>query len=373
MQDKNDNNPRVRFKDKNPDNKVFFNTLRARVDAYFKQNNISRYGNERMVWKTIILMCAYVVPFVLLLVLPPVTWMGFCLWSLMGLSLAGIGMSVMHDANHGAYSPNATQNYWLGHTLNLLGASVFNWKLQHNILHHTYTNVVHKDDDIDDKLIMRFSPHTEVKWYHQFQYIYAFVFYGILTLYWALLKDFVQFSQYTHEGVNAASRKENRIIFTKILLIKVFYFAVFLVLPITLLHLPAGYIIGGFLWMHFIAGIVLTVIFQLAHTVEQTSHPLPNEEGFIENTWAIHQLNTTVNFSRQNKWLSWYVGGLNFQVEHHLFPMICHVHYPAISVIVKETAEEFGIPYLENKTFGMALKSHIGALKLFGKIEPVMA
>jgi linoleoyl-CoA desaturase len=109
-------------------------------------------------------------------------------------------------------------------------------------------------------------------------------------------------------------------------------------------------------------------VFQLAHTVEETSHPLPNENGIIENDWAIHQLNTTVNFSRNNKLLSWYVGGLNFQVEHHLFPRICHVHYPEIAPIVKQTAEEFGIPYLEQQYFSKALKSHFAALERFGRL-----
>lgn len=120
--------------------------------------------------------------------------------------------------------------------------------------------------------------------------------------------------------------------------------------------------------MHFVAGIVLTVTFQLAHTVEGTSHPLPNEEGVIENNWAIHQMNTTVNFARHNKFISWYVGGLNFQVEHHLFPKISHMHYSEISEIVKSTAEEFGVPYLENKTLWQAIRSHIETLKRFGKL-----
>jgi len=93
--------------------------------------------------------------------------------------------------------------------------------------------------------------------------------------------------------------------------------------------------VWGYLLMQFISGVVLTVVFQLAHTVEGTTHPLPNKDYTIENNWAIHQLNTTVNFSRKNKLLSWYVGGLNFQVEHHLFPTICHVHYPEVSEIVK--------------------------------------
>jgi linoleoyl-CoA desaturase len=119
--------------------------------------------------------------------------------------------------------------------------------------------------------------------------------------------------------------------------------------------------------MHFIAGTILTVVFQLAHTLEQTSHPIP-VNGVIENDWAIHQLNTTVNFSRKNKVLSWYVGGLNFQVEHHLFPKISHVHYPAISEIVKETAQEFNIPYLENPSFFSAIKSHFSFMHRIGNV-----
>jgi linoleoyl-CoA desaturase len=274
----------------------------------------------------------------------------------------------MHDANHGAYSSSHKVNYWLGHTLNLLGGSVFNWKLQHNLLHHTYTNIVHQDDDIDDKLVLRFSPHTEVKWYHKFQFIYAFFFYGILTLYWALLKDFIQFNLYTKEGVNKNTPEQNRSVYMKIVLSKIVYFLIFLVIPIAVFKVPALLWILGFLFMHFVSGIILTVIFQLAHTVEGTTHPLPNHDNVIENNWAIHQLNTTVNFSRKNKFLSWYLGGLNYQVEHHLFPTICHVHYPAVSEIVKSTCEEFNVPYLENESFGKALKSHINALKKFGNM-----
>jgi linoleoyl-CoA desaturase len=289
----------------------------------------------------------------------------------MGLSKAGIGMSVMHDANHGAYSSSTKVNYWLGHTLNLVGASVFNWKLQHNVLHHTYTNIVDLDDDVEDKAMMRFSPHTRVKWYQKLQFIYAFLFYGILTLYWALLKDFTQFFAYIKNGTNRNTRKQNRVAFVKILLSKILYVAVFFALPIFLLHVPVSHMILGFLLMHFIAGVLLTLIFQLAHAVEETSHPLPNSEGNIENTWAVHQLNTTVNFSRKNKLLSWYLGGLNYQVEHHLFPSICHVHYPKISEIVKATAEEFNIPYLENNTLLSAIRSHLKVLRRFGKLPPI--
>jgi linoleoyl-CoA desaturase len=182
------------------------------------------------------------------------------------------------------------------------------------------------------------------------------------------LKDFIQFNKYTKQGVNTATKEQNRIIWFKIFLSKVIYLAVIFALPVFVFHIPFMEILWGYLLMQFISGIVLTVVFQLAHTVEGTTHPLPNTDMTIENNWAVHQMNTTVNFSRKNKWISWYVGGLNFQVEHHLFPTICHVHYPQVSEIVKATAIEFGVPYLENETFMDALKSHCNAIIKFGEM-----
>lgn len=356
----------IKFIDNDKNRIHFFATLRKRVDAYFKDNNISKHHNRQMIIKTAVLLSAYILPYFILIFVPVNLLTFYTLWFIMGVAMAGVGMSVMHDANHGAFSSSHKTNYWLGHSLNLLGGSVFNWKLQHNLLHHTYTNVVNMDDDIDDKLILRFSPHTPVKWYHRFQFVYAFLFYGILTLYWVVAKDFVQYVVYRKRGVNAQSPDANRSTLLKMILAKIIYVLVFFVLPIYVLDLSVKHFLLGFLLMHFVAGIILTVIFQLAHTVEDTTHPLPDESGTIENNWAIHQLNTTVNFSRHNKLLSWYLGGLNFQVEHHLFPTICHVHYPAIAPIVKQTAEEYGVPYLENPSFSSAVSSHIRLLKRFG-------
>lgn len=350
------------------DKSLFFPTLRKRVDAYFEENNIPKTGNTTMVVKSVVLILAYVLPFIFLLVFTPAFPASMILWFIMGLGIAGIGMSVMHDANHGAYSPSRKVNDIMGYTLNLAGGSAFNWKLQHNILHHTYTNVIEMDEDIQDRLVLRFNPHTKVKFFHKVQWLYAFMFYGLLTLYWVLAKDFVQYFLFLKNGVNPNSPQQNRTFMMKLIAMKVLYFFTIFVVPTVFFGIPFLQILLGFLLMHFVAGIILTVVFQLAHTVEGTSHPRPNEHGTIENDWAIHQLNTTVNFSRNNKFISWYVGGLNYQIEHHLFPRICHVHYPAISGIVKETAEEFNIPYMENETFGQAVKSHINTLRRFGKL-----
>jgi linoleoyl-CoA desaturase len=360
------NQGKIRFVAK--DKSLFFPTLRQRVDQYFKDNNLSRHANGTMIFKSVVLISTYIIPFILLLTFQPGFGLSLLLWAIMGVGIAGIGMSVMHDANHGAYAKSSKVNYLMGHTLNLVGGSAFNWKLQHNILHHTYTNIATIDEDIKDRLVLRFSPHTQVKFFHQLQFVYAFIFYGLLTLYWVLAKDIVQFPMFIKNGTNANTRQENIVTFSKLLVLKLVYFFVVMAVPVMFFSIPFTQVLAGFLLMHFVSGIILTVVFQLAHTVEGTSHPLPNEKNIIENDWAIHQMNTTVNFARNNKLLSWFVGGLNFQVEHHLFPRVCHVHYPQIAEIVKATAEEFGVPYLENETFGQALQSHIRTMHRFGRL-----
>jgi linoleoyl-CoA desaturase len=344
----------------------FFSELRKRVDEYFTKNKISQHANAAMVIKTIVLLAAYIGPFVALCVWQPSFLIGLGLWTIMGFAVAGIGMSVMHDANHGAYSADEKINRLVGFTLNMLGGSAFNWKIQHNVLHHTYTNVTGHDQDIASQKVLRFSPHSEQMKAHKHQWYYAFLFYAVLTLYWGVGKDLVQYLGFKKQGLNRNTSKQNVKLFLKMSVGKILYFFVFLVLPVLVTNIPFYQILLGFLLMHAIAGIILSVVFQLAHTVEETEFPMPDENNELENAWAVHQLKTTANFSRNNKWISWYVGGLNFQVEHHLFPKICHVHYPNIAPIVEQTAKEYGVPYLENETFGQALKSHINFLKKMG-------
>lgn len=361
-----ENKSHLKFKSVNGNK--FYTTLRKRVDEYFTQHNIHRYANRQMIIKSVVLISFYVLPF---FALPFVAFpWSLILWFVMGLAMAGVGMSVMHDANHGSYSQSQKVNALMSFTLNMCGGSILNWRLQHNVLHHTFTNVTHADDDIGDRGILKFSPHHKVSFIHRFQWIYAFLFYGLITLNWVFVKDFAQFFQFIRDGVNNRSRKENVIVFIKIVAVKIGYLGVVWGVPVLLWNMPFLQVLFGFLLMHFVAGNILTTVFQLAHTVEGTEFPLPNEEGVIENEWAIHQLQTTVNFSKKNKWLSWYVGGLNFQIEHHLFPKISHIHYPAISKIVEQTAKEFNLPYHENESFFSALRSHIRILKRIGKIVP---
>lgn len=349
------------------DKTQFAAVLHSRVNDYFATNNISHFGNWALKLKTVILMSGYVLPFVAMLIFVPNAWVSLALFALMGFAKAGIGMSVMHDANHGSYSKNKYVNWWMSHVLHILGGSTHNWRLQHNILHHTYTNIDKMDDDIQDRVIMKFSPHSETKSYHKHQWLYSFFFYTLLTLYWVAAKDFVQYKNYSARGLHKMTSKQNAWWLLRVSIMKIMYLFVFLVLPI-LLGMQWYVVIGGFLLMHLIASFIITVTFQLAHTLEETKHPLPNTEDTIENDWAIHQMETTVNFAPNNKVLSWYMGGLNYQVEHHLFTRISHVHYPKIAPIVRQTAKEFGVPYLVNPTLRSAVNSHIRFLKTLGKI-----
>ena len=348
-----------------PEQQAFFKDLRSRVDNYFETTGQSKYANTTMVVKTIVLLSGYLTGIVLQSVFVPAPALSFGLSVLTGVFLAGIGMSVMHDANHGAYSANEKVNRWVGYSLNLLGGMVMNWKMQHNVLHHTYTNIAGLDEDIDTKLALKLSPHGPTTKAHKYQWFYAFFLYMILTLYWGLAKDLVQFFHYKKVGLNKQSKGKNAVWLLKMAIVKIGYFSAFIGIPIYA-GMPVWQAITGFLIMHAVSGWILSVVFQLAHVVPDAYFPQPDEKGLIPYSWAEHQLRTTMNFSTKNKWLSWYVGGLNFQVEHHLFTKICHVHYPAISEIVKKTAAEYGVPYYEKNTFGEALREHIAFLRMQG-------
>ena len=368
MNRKNDPNAtKLRF---HPTSKAdFFSTLRQKVDDYFKENQISKYGDYRFFIKTVAMLSLYIIPFVLILTGAFSIWVMLTFTFIIGIGKAGIGMCVMHDANHGSSSPSKTVNKIFGNTMYLLGASNFAWKIQHNVLHHTYTNVYHMDEDIDNKFIIRLSPYADLKKFHKYQYIYALPLYCFLTIA-VLIKDYSQVLSYTSKNfqfkANTSQAKELLILsITKLL-----YLSCALLLPYLLLDITWWQLLIGFCVTHFTTGFILSIVFQLAHVLENTEHHhIPEDSNHLENTWAVHQLRTTADFAHKNKLLSWYIGGLNFQIEHHLFPHICHVHYPAISEIVKSTAKEFNLPYNESPTFLSAVISHIKMLKELGSTK----
>ncbi|MDR9486590.1 acyl-CoA desaturase [Salibacter sp.] len=349
------------------DNPEFIKELRKNVNQYFKDNNISKHANLAMVIKTLFMVSLYFSPLVLMLTgVVTSFWGTMAMWTIMGFGMAGIGLSVMHDANHGAYSNKKWVNKLLGFLANFLGAYHINWKIQHNVLHHSFTNVDGMDDDIANP-VMRFSPIQKKKWIFKFQAFYAPFFYSIMTLYWFLGKDFVQLIRYNKEDLLVREGMTFKKALSHLIFNKVWYIALTIALPIILIDLPWWQIMIGFVFMQMICGLLLALIFQTAHVIEETSFYEPAQTGTsMENNWAIHQLKTTANFAHKSVLLSWFIGGLNYQIEHHLFPNICHIHYKKLSEIVKKTAEDYNIPYYQHTTFAHALKSHFSMLNQLG-------
>ncbi|MBI2257402.1 MAG: acyl-CoA desaturase [Flavobacteriia bacterium] len=344
-------------------NPEFYKTLQQRVRAYFRENNKTKFANTNMKIKTVFMLVLYIFPFIAITTIADNRWVIMGLWFLMGIGMAGIGLSIMHDANHGAYSKNDRVNKYLGLLLYLLGGSDVNWRIQHNILHHTYTNVTGIDEDLNPGNILRFSPHTKWRSFHKFQVYYAWFFYGLMTFAWALIKDYRQAYRYHRMDLTKTQGITYQNLLFKIILSKILYFSIILVLPFLFSPVEWWFTLLCFFLMHFVCGIILSLIFQPAHVVPTSNYPVPENSGQIDADWAVSQLYNTSNFAPKSRFFSWYVGGLNFQIEHHLFPNICHVHYPQLSEIVKKTAQEFQLPYFSEKTFFHALRSHFQMLK----------
>lgn len=292
----------------------------------------------------------------------------FVLYVLSGFGMAGIGMGIMHDAIHGSYSKRKWFNNLMSNTINLIGANKDMWRLQHNVLHHSYTNIEGHDEDINAPLFLRFSPHAKKNKLHQYQHLYAWIFYALSTLSWVTSKDFINLEKYKKMGL-VKERKTYRKYLWNIVLWKVIFFSFVLVLPLLLSPVSVSTIVLAFLTMQFITGFCISIVFQTAHVMPNAEFPLPNQEGKMENERMTHQLLTTCNFSQKGNFLFWSLGGLTNQIEHHLFPQISHIHYKKIAPIVKQTAEEFGLPYKTNGSFFSAVTKHFKLLKVLGSME----
>ena len=339
--------------------------LRKNVNAYFKENGISTKGNLTLVLQTIVMLSLYIVPFFIICMVPMSAWLGLLLTVVMGIGVAGTGMCVMHDAVHGSFSHKEWVNKLFGGTMYLLGSNVFNWKLQHNIFHHAYTNIEGLDEDIASKGPIRLSQNAPLRKIHYYQYIHAFFFYGLLTMS-KMVKDFTQLAAYNKLGVTRKYNVNPTREYARMVIVKILYLIIILGLPIMLTGLTWWQVVLGFLMMHWVTGFILSTVFQMAHVVEGTEQPMPDANGVINHDWAVHELQTTSDFARNNLLLNWYVGGLNFQIEHHLFPNISHVHYKNIAPIVERTAKQFGYHYNLKPSFANALVSHTRRLKELG-------
>jgi linoleoyl-CoA desaturase len=353
--------PKITF---NNSNHLFFQSVKNSVEAYFKSKQLKKTGNWKLYLKAVVLIPLAMAVYIYLLS-GKYDWPGGILLSmLLGFTLVCIAFNVMHDACHGSYADRKWVNTLMGFTMNALGSNAFLWKIKHNIVHHTYTNIDGMDGDIANGPLLRQC--TTQKWMpiHRFQHLYMFVLYGVSTLGWLLGTDFYKyFSKRIHTtAIKQIDWREHVIFWSSKLLYILFYGA----MPIYFLGWQSW--LTGFLIIHITMGLTLSIVFQLAHVVEKTTFDAVSEgHKVISSEWAIHEIRTTADFAPRNKVISWLAGGLNFQIEHHLFPQICHIHYSAISKIVRQQCEQFGLPYNYYPSMRQAIYSHIRLMKELGK------
>jgi linoleoyl-CoA desaturase len=337
--------------------------LRRRVDEYFQQTGRRQRDCPQMYLKTAIILLAFVGLYSALVFVSLTWWQALLLATLLGLSMAAIGFNIEHDGAHQAYSIYSWINRLMAMTLYLLGASSYVWHWKHDVVHHTYVNITGHDADIELGIVGRLTPHQRLLRFHRWQHFYLWPLYGLNVIKWQLYDDFRDVIL-GRIGPHRMPRPKNWGL-VRFVGAKALFFSMAFVVPI-MWHRSWSVLLFYSVTV-ITAGVVVSVVFQLAHCVEEAEFPIPRKDSsLLENAWAIHQVETTVNFARRSRLQSWLLGGLNFQVEHHLFPRLCHVNYPLISKLVEETCREYGVAYREHPSFRVGLASHFRWLRRMG-------
>jgi linoleoyl-CoA desaturase len=339
----------------------FHAELKRAVARYFADTGRSSRADGRMWIKTAVIFAWATGSYLLLVLGDPAVWQRALLAGSLGFALAGIGFSVMHDANHGSYARGQRANRVLGFALDLIGGSSYLWRHKHNVLHHTYTNVSGLDVDLGGNALLRFSPDQARRPIMRFQHLYVWALYAVYPLGWWFVDDFRRLVTGRIGGNDVPRPGAGEL--AALILGKAVFFGWAVILPVivhpTWLVLPFAALTVATL------GVTLAVTFQLAHCVgEADFHDA--RAALPVRDWATHQVTTTVDFARGNRLLGWYLGGLNFQVEHHLFPKVCHVHYPALSRIVEETCVAYGVRYTAQPSLRSAIASNVRWLRELG-------
>lgn len=338
--------------------------LRRRVTEHFGATGRRERDCWQMYVKTAILLTGFAATYVSLVFLAR-TWIeGVPLAVLLGLLAAGIGLNIQHDGGHRAFSNHPWVNRLMALSLELIGGSSYLWRWKHGVFHHTYVNVASHDTDIDLAPLARLAPNQKRLAIHRWQHLYMWPLYGLLSIKWQCLDDFRKIIL-GRINVHRVPRPRGWELVTFVVG-KVVFFTLAFGIPLQFHRLSV--VLGYYVLSGLVTGFLLSVVFQVAHCVEEADFPMPGETtGRIDHAWAVHQAQTSVNFARHSRVTSWLVGGLNFQIEHHLFPRISHIHYPAISELVEQTCREFGIRYTVHRSLWAGIASHFRWLRRMGR------
>jgi len=356
--------PTVKFQKGNKSD--FYATLKQRVDQYFRGHHTSKYANALMILKSISFFLVGALAYGLIISDQFTAWQMLGLVIVFGMSSVFFVFNVAHDASHNAYSKNPTINKLLTYTWNIIGISSYMWNLKHNISHHTYTNVTGTDWDIEQGFFLRFHPNAPRRAHHKYQHLYAPFLYGLMSIYAVFIKDFqmCNVKQLGNKKIDRHPTREYVILYAS----KAVYVAYNLVIPVLVLSIAWWQILIGFFVMHMCIGVVMAFVLAPVHVTHGAHFVAPDERGRIDNSWAVHQIQSTIDFSANSFWVNWFCGGLNTHVCHHIFPNICHIHYRPLTKIIHQTAEEHGIKY-ENRPLWTAMRDHLLFLRDLGRYD----
>jgi len=356
-------NAGVRFS--NARDRAFSNDVKAAVKAYFEEPGRSHRADRGM-WLKAAFMIGLVFGSYGLIISGwlPLWGMWLCCVTL-AIGVAGYGFNVMHDAVHGTFSKNPRVNAALGFIFDLTGASSYLWRLRHNIMHHSFTNIYGADVDLDANWILRLSPYAAHHPVQRYQHWYFPLAYAISSVHWILFKDYKSLSLREHGCFREVTHAPGQV--ALLVGMKLLHYFNFIVLPLWLLDITVGHFLVGFLTLHVVTGLIMTLVFQVTHNVDITDKYLSEPGKVLDHSWMVHEVKVSANFACENRFVTWFVGGLNHQIEHHLFPHIAHCHYTALRPIVKAVIEQHGLPYHEFDTMGAALASHRRMLRELGQ------
>jgi len=343
--------------------------LKARVAQHFDNGALKSKGNGPLYAKAAFVVGGMICLYIHLVFFTPALYIAVPECMLLGLFITGTGFNVMHDGSHGSFSSRGWVNWFAASTLECLGGSGYIWKVKHCMLHHSFTNVEGVDDDINVGILMRVNVHQRRLWMHRFQHLYCWFLYMMVYNLWIFQVDYQRY--FTGKVGRVPMPPMNRAEHVKFWCGKALNACLFFAIPIWRVGWERGLI--GLALATCTAGVALTVVFQLAHTVEGPEFPVPDAaRNLLPDEFAIHQIATTANFATGSKVATWLLGGLNFQIEHHLFPRIAHMHYPEISKLVRQVCAEHGIAYVEHTTFRKAIAAHVRHLQEMGRVPIVV-
>ena len=357
----------IRFKG-NKSKNDFAKALVKKFQQYFKEKNLTPYATPAMWVKAFTALSSWALVYSLIMsdVLSslPNGWYYFSLiaaFTLLGFTNIFIAFAISHDAAHGAFSKKKWVNKIMGLTFNFVGGNIYLLTKIHST-HHLFANIHGIDPQMESHGLLRNTPYEKYLNKHKYQHIYVVFIYALAYLHWVVIKDFKWMFFENHIG-NEKNIKHPASEYFVLVFFKILYFALNLTLPLVFLAAPIWVIITGFIMIHVFPGMAFALIFQANHVFEGTNYPVPNNEGQIANNYAIHTLETTLDFARKNKLATYLMGGINVHAVHHMFPQYCHVHNNALTEILIEACDEYGLKYNEVPTFTKAVRIHFSMLK----------